>query len=58
MAARHTQAGNTGKLSQRYGFDAAERLSQINYLRGEGTAGAPATPQSLTHNANGNHLMR
>lgn len=37
LAARHAQAGSAGKLTQRYGYDAAERLSQIKYIRAEGT---------------------
>lgn len=39
LAARHAQAGTSGKLTQRYGYDQAERLAQIKYLRNEGQAG-------------------
>ncbi|MFP8832834.1 RHS repeat-associated core domain-containing protein [Hydrogenophaga sp. XSHU_21] len=31
------QAVETGKLTQRYGYDQADRLSQIRYIRNEGT---------------------
>lgn len=39
LAARHAQAGAAGKLTQRYGYDQAERLSQIKYIRAEGQPG-------------------
>ena len=39
LAARHAQASTQGKLTQRYGYDQAERLAQIKYLRNEGQAG-------------------
>ncbi|WP_322316238.1 hypothetical protein, partial [Hydrogenophaga sp.] len=39
LAARHAQAGTQGKLTQRYGYDQAERLAQIKYLRSEGQPG-------------------
>ncbi|WP_332748389.1 RHS repeat-associated core domain-containing protein, partial [Hydrogenophaga sp.] len=39
LAARHAQAGASGRLTQRYGYDQAERLSQIKYIRNEGATG-------------------
>jgi YD repeat-containing protein len=39
LAARHAQAGSQGKVTQRYGYDQAERLAQIKYLRNEGQSG-------------------
>jgi len=38
LAARKVQAGNSPELiTQRYGYDAVERLSQIKYIKAEGT---------------------
>ena len=40
LAARKVQAGSqTDLITQRYGYDAVERLAQIKYLKAEGNAG-------------------
>ena len=46
LSARKVQAGSqTDLITQRYGYDAVERLAQIKYLKGEGTAGEQVIEQ-------------
>ena len=43
LAARKVQAGTSAELvTQRYGYDQVERLSQIKYIKAEGTASEQA----------------
>lgn len=60
LVARKVQAGDQPDLiTQRYGYDIAERLSQIKYLRAEGTAGEQLIEQiDYGYDANGRRTQK